>query len=424
MEETSCSVILIIRLVKESLFFAIISLTVNKLRTFLSLLGITIGIFAIILVYSIVDSLEKNIRDSVSELGDNVVYVQKWPWGGGGEFAWWKYLNRPYPLSKEADLLRKRSQLSENIAFVAGGGGIPAKRNGSEVGGIEVIGITFEYNQIWDFELESGRYFTAPEISVGKPFCILGSNIAEGLFVSGENPIGQKISILGRKLSVIGVFEKQGESIIGQSKDAQVIVPYKFARTIVNTDRNDGNAIMISPKEGVSVDQLKDELTGIMRSVRRLRPGDDDDFSLNDPSLISRQLDSLFGVLGLVGTVIGGFSILVGGFGIANIMFVSVRERTNEIGIQKALGAKNFVVLIQFLTESVVLCLLGGAAGLLLVWLGAYAAARAFDFEIFLSMENVLVGLGLSGAIGLISGFIPAWMASRLNPVDAIRMQA
>ena len=424
MEETSCPVILIIRLIKESLFFAIISLTVNKLRTFLSLLGITIGIFAIILVYSIVDSLEKNIRDSVSQLGDNVVYVQKWPWGGGGEYAWWKYLNRPVPLSKEADLLRKRSRFSENIAFGTSLGGTTAKRNGMDAGGVDVLGVTFEYNQIWDFELAGGRYFTESEMSGGKPYCIIGSNIAEGLFVSGENPIGQKISIRGQKLSVIGVFEKVGESIVGQSYDKMVLVPFKFVRTVVNTDRNDGNLIMISAKEDVSLGQLKDELTGIMRSIRRLRPGADDDFALNDPSLISRQLDSLFGVLGLVGTVIGGFSILVGGFGIANIMFVSVRERTNEIGIQKALGAKNFVVLIQFLTESVVLCLLGGVAGLMLVWLGAYAAARAFDFEIFLSMENVLVGLGLSGAIGLISGFIPAWMASRLNPVDAIRMQA
>jgi putative ABC transport system permease protein len=202
-----------------------------------------------------------------------------------------------------------------------------------------------------------------------------------------------------------------------------VLVPFKFVRTVVNTDRNDGNLIMVSAKEGISLAQLKDELTGIMRSIRRLRPGADDNFALNDPSLISNQLDGLFGVLGLVGTVIGGFSILVGGFGIANIMFVSVRERTNEIGIQKALGAKNFTVLIQFLTESIVLCLIGGAAGLFLVYVGAFAAARIFEFDIFLSTKNIVVGLVLSGAIGLISGFIPAWMASRLDPVEAIRMQ-
>ena len=181
---------------------------------------------------------------------------------------------------------------------------------------------------------------------------------------------------------------------------------------------------MVSAKPGVPLDQLKDELTGIMRSLRRLRPGADDDFALNDPSLIKNQLDSLFGVLGIVGTVIGGFSILVGGFGIANIMFVSVRERTNEIGIQKALGAKNFMVLFQFLTESVVLCLIGGIMGLLLVALGAYAATKAFDFEIALSVSNVFVGIGLSALIGLVSGFVPAWMAARLNPVDAIRMNA
>jgi putative ABC transport system permease protein len=394
------------------------------LRTFLSLLGITIGIFAIILVYSIVDSLEKNIRDSVSQLGDNVVYVQKWPWGGGGEYPWWKYLNRPVPLSKESDLLRKRSQYAENIAFGTSLGGANAKRNGLDAGGVEVLGVTFEYNQIWDFELQEGRYFTETEMYGGKPYGIIGANIAEGLFPGGESPIGQQITIRGQKLIVIGVFEKVGESLVGQSYDKMVLVPFKFVRTVVNTDRNDGNLIMVSAKEGITLAQLKDELTGLMRSIRRLRPGADDNFALNDPSLISNQLDGLFGVLGLVGTVIGGFSILVGGFGIANIMFVSVRERTNEIGIQKALGAKNFVILIQFLTESIVLCLVGGAAGLLLVYLGALAAAKAFDFDIFLSTKNIVVGLGLSGVIGLMSGFIPAWMASRLDPVEAIRMQA
>ena len=216
----------------------------------------------------------------------------------------------------------------------------------------------------------------------------------------------------------------KGAVDVRQSYDRQVLVPFTFVRTVVNTDRNDQNLIMVSAKPGVPLDQLKDELTGIMRSLRRLRPGADDDFALNDPSLIKNQLDSLFGVLGIVGTVIGGFSILVGGFGIANIMFVSVRERTNEIGIQKALGAKNFMVLFQFLTESVVLCLIGGIMGLLLVALGAYAATKAFDFEIALSVSNVFVGIGLSALIGLVSGFVPAWMAARLNPVDAIRMNA
>jgi putative ABC transport system permease protein len=258
----------------------------------------------------------------------------------------------------------------------------------------------------------------------GKSYCIIGANIEEGLFPGGESALGEQISIRGQKLTVIGVFEKVGESLVGQSYDKMVLVPFKFVRTVVNTDKNDGNLIMVSAKAGISLAQLKDELTGLMRSIRRLRPGADDNFALNDPSLISNQLDGLFGVLGLVGTVIGGFSILVGGFGIANIMFVSVRERTNEIGIQKALGAKNFVVLIQFLTESIVLCLLGGAAGLFLVYLGALAAAKAFDFDIFLSTRNIIVGLGLSGVIGLLSGFIPAWMASRLDPVEAIRMQA
>ena len=290
--------------------------------------------------------------------------------------------------------------------------------------GAEVLGTTYDYNKIWTFELAQGRYFTESEMNAGRPYCIIGADIAEGLFMPGEEVVGQRITISGQKLNVIGVFEKVGESLVGQSYDKMVIVPFKKVRTVVNTDRNESNVIMASAKEGITVAQLKDELTGIMRSVRRLRPGADDNFALNDPSLISNQLDSLFGALGIMGTIIGMFSILVGGFGIANIMFVSVRERTNEIGIQKALGAKNFIILSQFLTESVVLCLLGGVAGLVLVALGAYIAAVAFEFDIFLSVGNVVLGLLLSAGIGLISGLIPAWMAARLNPVDAIRMQA
>ena len=412
------------RLLRESFIFAFISLTANKLRTLLSLLGITIGIFAIILVYSIVDSLEKNIRDSVSQFGDQVVYVQKWPWSGGADFAWWKYLNRPVPLNSEADIIRRRSQYAEHVAFGSSLGGATVTRASNSATGAEVLGTTFDYNKIWTFELAQGRYFTESEMNAGRPYCIIGADIAEGLFLPGEVVIGQRITISGQKLNVIGVFEKVGESLVGQSYDKMVIVPFKKVRTVVNTDRNESNVIMASAKEGITVAQLKDELTGIMRSVRRLRPGADDNFALNDPSLISNQLDSLFGALGIMGTIIGMFSILVGGFGIANIMFVSVRERTNEIGIQKALGAKNFIILSQFLTESVVLCLLGGVAGLVLVALGAYIAAVAFEFDIFLSVGNVVLGLLLSAGIGLISGLIPAWMAARLNPVDAIRMQA
>ena len=412
------------RLLRESFIFAFISLTANKLRTLLSLLGITIGIFAIILVYSIVDSLEKNIRDSVSQFGDQVVYVQKWPWSGGADFAWWKYLNRPVPLNSEADIIRRRSQYAEHVAFGSSLGGATVTRASNSATGAEVLGTTFDYNKIWTFELAQGRYFTESEMNAGRPYCIIGADIAEGLFLPEEEVIGQRITISGQKLNVIGVFEKVGESLVGQSYDKMVIVPFKKVRTVVNTDRNESNVIMASAKEGITVAQLKDELTGIMRSVRRLRPGADDNFALNDPSLISNQLDSLFGALGIMGTIIGMFSILVGGFGIANIMFVSVRERTNEIGIQKALGAKNFIILSQFLTESVVLCLLGGVAGLVLVALGAYIAAVAFEFDIFLSVGNVVLGLLLSAGIGLISGLIPAWMAARLNPVDAIRMQA
>jgi putative ABC transport system permease protein len=412
---------LIFNQLSESFKFALHALQGNRLRTFLSLLGITIGIFAIILVYSVVDSLEKNIRSSVEELGDNILYVQKWPFGGGGDFPWWKYLNRPEPYPKDAVALEKRSTKAANIAYVFGTNSNASFRNNT-VENIDLIGGSYGFAAIWNFNLSRGRYFTEAESNSGKPYCIIGAEIAEALFAN-KNPIGKRIKVKGRKLIIIGVFTKVGKSLIGQNYDEMVHVPMAFLQRILNPLNTQGNAIMIKAKDGVSITELKDETRGNLRALHRLKPKIDDDFSLNEISMLSQSLDSVFGVLGIAGTVIGGFSILVGGFGIANIMFVSVKERTGEIGIQKALGAKNSFILIQFLTESIILCLAGGVVGLLMVYGSTYLAAKAFEFDIYLSAGNVILGIGLSLVIGLISGFIPAWSASRMEPVDAIRFK-
>lgn len=412
---------LIFNQLSESFKFALHALQGNRLRTFLSLLGITIGIFAIILVYSVVDSLEKNIRNSVEELGDNILYVQKWPFGGGGDFPWWKYLNRPEPLPKDADGIAKRSTKAAEIAYVFGTKANAKFRNNT-VENVDMIGGSFGFAAIWNFNLSAGRYFTESESNSGKPYCIIGTDIAEALF-SNSNPIGQRIKVKGRKLTVIGVFSKVGKSLIGQNYDEMVHVPVSYLQKILNPLNTQGNAIMIKANEGVSIGELEDETRGNLRALHRLKPKTEDDFSLNEISMLSQSLDSVFGVLGIAGTIIGGFSILVGGFGIANIMFVSVKERTGEIGIQKALGAKNSFILIQFLTESILLCLVGGVVGLVMVYGSTYLAAKAFEFNIYLSVANIFLGIGLSLMIGLISGFIPAWSASRMEPVDAIRFK-
>lgn len=413
------------RILKESFNFAIHALSVNKLRTALSLLGITIGIFTIISVFTVVDSLERSIRSSVSDLGSNVVYVQKWPWGaGGGEYPWWKYFQRPEPGYREFEKLQKRTSTTQAMAFVMGmNKTLKYKRNSVE--NATIMPASHDYYDIWTYDLAQGRYFSPVESKSGSPVAVLGADIAEGLF-GNSDPLGKEVKVMGRKLRVIGVFEKQGKSMIGQDVDEFMIIPVNFVRGIINLNDQQGTSIMAMAKPGVEMDEMKDDLRGAMRSIRKLKPRADDNFALNEISVLTAGLDMMFSIIGWAGAIIGGFSILVGGFGIANIMFVSVRERTNQIGIQKSLGAKNYFILLQFLLESVVLCIIGGLLGLGLILFGIgllrlFFADAIGSFDLQLSVGNVMTGVLLSATIGLISGFVPAFMASRLNPVEAIR---
>jgi putative ABC transport system permease protein len=247
--------------------------------------------------------------------------------------------------------------------------------------------------------------------------------VAQGLYGSA-NPIGRSFSVLGRKLKVIGVLGKQGKSLIGNDMDGSILIPIEYVGNIMSLKNMNGSTIIASTKPGVEMAAMKDEITGALRSLRRLKPKADDNFAMNEISMISNNLDTFFSIVGLAGAVIGGFSILVGGFGIANIMFVSVKERTNQIGIQMSMGAKRIFILLQFLVESVILCLLGGGLGIGLVALMVYLLpilVSDFNFDISMSFYNVMQGIIISVLVGLISGFVPAYMASRLNPVDAIR---
>jgi len=405
----------------EALKFATSALRGNRLRTLLSLYGITIGIFAIILVYSVVDSLEQSIRKSVNALGDNVVYVQKWPFGGGGDFPWWKYLNRPEPTLRDAETLAKRTTKAEVVIFKYSGSGT-AKYASNSVERADLVGVQYGIDKIWTYTISQGRNITEVEFSAARPVAIIGASVAEGLF--GEiNPIGKRIKIKGTKLLVIGVFERTGKDLIAQSYDEMIMVPATFLTSVINPKYTGGNQIMVKAKPDVNIEELKDDLRGNLRAINRLKPKADDNFSMNEISMLASSLDSLFSVLSIAGTLIGGFSILVGGFGIANIMFVSVKERTTEIGIQKAMGARNSFILTQFLVESIILCLIGGFIGLIFVYFAAKGAARAFEFDIYLSSGNIILGITLSAIIGLVSGFLPAYTASKMEPVDAIRFK-
>jgi putative ABC transport system permease protein len=317
--------------------------------------------------------------------------------------------------------LRRKSDLHESIAYVATLSNQVIKYSNSAVENCIVLCVSHEYYQIKSFELREGRYFSDHESASGPPIALIGADIADALFVN-QNPIGNDISIRGTKFNIIGVMEKEGSSLVGNSSDNQVLIPLNFARNVVNL-RSDAMDpyFMVKAKEGISLTELKDDLKGSMRSVRKIKPREDDDFALNETSLLSKGMKQVFSTLNIAGWIIGGFSILVGGFGIANIMFVSVKERTGIIGIQKSLGSKNYFILLQFLVESVVLCIIGGLFGLALVYLLAQAVSMTMDFKFVLTFNNLLMGLLISATVGIISGYIPAHQASRMNPVDAIR---
>jgi putative ABC transport system permease protein len=412
---------ILLKLIRESFLFAFDALRQNKLRTLLSLLGVTIGIFTIIAVFSAVDTLRNNLQKSVNKLGSNSIYVQKWPWVGEDDFPWWKYMQRPVPKLRDFEQLQRRSQTAKAISYEISIDNRTVKYQSNTVDGAQIDAVSHDHDKTWNFDFQDGRYFTDIESRTGAPVTIIGADIAENLFPDGS-AVGKQIKIMGRKVTIIGAFTKEGKDMLGITSDNEILLPLNFAKNVIDIENEKYNPqIVVRGLDNLSDVEVESEVRGLMRSIRSIRPGAEDNFSLNKSTILSNQLDQLFGIVNIAGAIIGGFSILVGGFGIANIMFVSVKERTNIIGIQKSLGAKNYFILLQFLIESIVLCLMGGVIGLGMVYLGTFGVKAAADIQIVLDLKNIIFGISISVGIGIISGIVPAYFASRLDPVEAIR---
>ena len=409
-----------LRLFKEGFIFAFNSVIVNKLRTFLSLFGITIGIFSIISVFTVLDWMEKSVHDTISSLGENVIYVHKFPWGLSFDEPWWDLIKRPVVTKDDYMAVLNRSTKSSSACLtVTQPEQIKYRKNLAR--DINIWAVSPEFENIRSFELKNGRYFTPEETASGRNVAVIGAVVAERLFNKIE-PVGKEITIAGKRTNIIGVFKKEGKGgIEDNGMDEQTVVPYNFGKTFMNMKNTFLDAtLMIKAKEGVPIEELGDEATMILRAARRLRPDVKDNFAVNRASLIAQSFSGVFAGINIGGWVIGGFAILVGGFGIANIMFVSVRERTNIIGIQKALGAKKFFILQQFLVESVLLSLIGGLLGVLLVFIGTLIVNYLYELNMYLTISNMFLAVFISGIIGVVAGYAPANSAAKMNPVEAI----
>lgn len=410
----------LLTILSTSLTLAVKELLANKLRTFLSLFGITIGIFCIIGVLATVDSLEQKVQSDLKSIGNNTIYVDKWSYSGGPDYPWWKYMNRPAVKYEEMKFIQERSQLYGAACFIVNRS-ISADYKDNILSNLNLFGATEDFNKIQTIDIIEGRYLSSADFERGSPIAVIGYEVAVELYGSPEKAVGKLIGYSGRKLQVEGVIKKQGQSMVGgMDFDHAVITPYRYFASLFNPDNNNPN-IMVQASKGIATAALQDELVGIMRQVRRLSPKQEDNFTCNDVAVFADQISSFFGQVSLGGWAIAILSLIVGAFGVANIMFVTVRERTSQIGLKKALGAKKRTILTEFLLESAFLCIIGGLIGLGLVWVLTLILGAVLPFPIFIAPNIIMLALGICIVLGIGSGIIPASIAAKMDPVVAIR---
>jgi putative ABC transport system permease protein len=411
----------------ESLSMVISELRNNKLRTFLSLLGVTIGIFCIISVLTVFDSLQQNIQQSMLTLGSKNLYVGKYPWipEDKGEYPWWKYKSRPVCNYNEVLQLKKYLSTAYKICLCYTDQAKATNENKESHTGI--FAVTADFEKFQSFDIAQGRYFSTNEMyNPNLNAVVIGHSVATDLFPPNVSPVGRTLNLYGRSCTIAGVLKKHGRSNMGFDFDNGIILSYLYLAGIKDIDGNQGNGfvdpmIMIEARKNIDVEDLYFDLISTLRAIRKLKPREPDNFSINKLDAIQSKVNELFSKIKISGWIIGFFSLIVGCFGIANIMYVSVKERTGQIGLKKALGARSTQILFDFLLESVILCLIGGFIGITLVFLLSFLLSGLLDFPVFLSFSNFALGVSISLIVGVVAGFLPAKKAAYLSPVVAIR---
>jgi putative ABC transport system permease protein len=412
-----------LRIISASIVQALQEMKMNKLRTFLSLLGITIGIFCIIAVLTVLDSMKSNIQKEMATLGSDVLYVGRWPWmDEGGEYKWWEYWRRPSMGPTEVKALQSQVPDAAYVTLCMGANNLTIKHNDQELSSITGYAVMTNFDKVQNIEIATGRYMNTSELEGGNNTVVIGDEVYKTLFPGNVSAIGKNINFLGREFVVVGVMKKVGENMAGFDFDNGIIFPFYAAANVLDIHSlNRDPMIAIKAANNKNVDELKYEVEGVLRRVRKVRPGQANNFAVNQLSQVSERLDLVFSTVDIIGIVIGGFSLIVGAFGIANIMFVTVKERTKIIGLKKAIGAKKSSILWEFLLEAVTLCIMGGLIGIVIVLLLSLFMTYGIDFAVTLSFKNFFYGIFISLIVGVLAGFIPAWSASKLDPVVAIR---